>query len=203
MSITNLLAYWDHFYGAFIEMPHHPLYLIAGLILITFLFEDIALAAGISLSTMGSLSWIESFLAVWFGIALGDLLLFLAGYFSGEIPFLKKHFVDKLPINSKLESHRHFAIAIFIARVTPGLRLVTYVYMGLKQLHFFRFLLLVMFATFVWTVSLYLVSLYLGSFIADTLHISQAIAVALPLMLLAVMTALLPWLRSHWGSGHA
>lgn len=203
MSNINPSVYWDHFYSAFIEMPHHPLYLMGGLILITFLFEDVALAAGVSLSTAGSLLWSESFMAVWFGIALGDLLLYAAGYFSGKIPFLKKHFVDKLPVSSKLESNRHLAIAIFIARVTPGLRLVTYVFMGLKQLNFTRFLSLVMIATFIWTASLYLASIYLGSVIADTLHIPQAIAAALPLMLLAVITAVIPWLRSQWGRSHA
>jgi len=203
MLITDLFAYWDHFYSAFIEMPHHPLYLMGGLVLLTFLFEDVALAAGVSLSTMGSLLWSESFLAVWFGIALGDLLLYGAGYFSGKIPFLKQHFVDKLPTSSKLESHRHLAIAIFIARVTPGLRFITYVYMGLKRINLPRFSSLVMLATLIWTASLFLAGIYLGSFIADTLHIPQAIAVALPLMLLALMTAVLPWLRSQRGSSHA
>ena len=203
MPEFSLYQYWDHFYSAFIEMPHHPLYLIGGLILIAFLFEDVALAAGVSLSTSGSLLWSESFMAVWFGIALGDLLLYAAGYFSAKIPFLKKHFVDKLPVSAKLENNRHLAITIFIARVTPGLRLVSYVYIGLKHLNFTRFLFLVMLATFIWTASLYLVSIYLGSVIADTLHIPQTIAVALPLILLAVMTAALPWLRSHWGRGHA
>lgn len=203
MTEFDLYQYWDHFYSAFIEMPHHPLYLMGGLVLITFLFEDVALAAGVSLSTMGSLLWSESFLAVWFGIALGDLLLYAAGYFSGKIPFLKKHFVDKLPMSAKLERHRHLAIAIFIARVTPGLRFVTYVYMGLKHLNLTRFSSLVMLATLIWTASLYLVSIYLGSFIADTLHIPQAIAVALPLIIIAVITAVFPWLCFQRGRGHA
>jgi membrane protein DedA with SNARE-associated domain len=203
MPEFNLYQYFDHFYTAFIEMPHHPLYLIGGLILITFLFEDVALAAGVSLSTMGSLSWGGSFLAIWFGIALGDFFLFLAGYYSGSIPFLKKYVVDKLPKGSKLESQRHLAIAIFIARVTPGLRLVTYVYMGLKRLCLVRFLAVVTLATFIWTACLYLASIYLGSIISDTFQVPQAIAVAFPLLLLAVMTAIFPWLCSQWRRANA
>jgi membrane protein DedA with SNARE-associated domain len=198
----NLYQYCENFYSAFLEMPHHPLYLMGGLVLISFLFEDLALAAGVSLSTAGSLLWSESFLAVWFGIVLGDLLLYAAGFYSSKIAFLKRHFVDKLPSSTKLTTKRNLASVIFIARVTPGLRLVTYVYLGLKQIEFFYFLMLVTLACLIWTASLYMGSLYLGSLIANTLHIPQALGVALPLLFLALVTTLTPWLRSQWVRCH-
>lgn len=180
------------------EMPHHPLYLMGGLVLISFLLEDVAAAAGVALSTAGSLLWSESFIAVWFGITLGDALLYAAGYFSRKVPILKRRFVDRLPSNSKLHSNQNLAAAIFIARVTPGLRFITYVYMGLTHISVVRFSALVMIAVFVWTTSLYLGSIYLGSVIAETLHIPQAVAVALPLLFLAVIAAIYPWLHSQW-----
>lgn len=185
-------------YEAFIQMPHHPAYLMLGLILISFLFEDIAVAAGVALTTAGSLSWSESFLAVWFGIVVGDLLLYASGYYSRKIPFLKRRFVDRGLKENNLLGIYQLAGAIFIARVTPGLRLVSYVYMGLKNVNLWTFTWLVMFSVMVWTASLYLGSLYLGSLIAEALPIPMAVAVALPLLVLALITLIYPWFQARW-----
>jgi membrane protein DedA with SNARE-associated domain len=192
--------YLNQSYEAFIKMPHHPIYLMLGLVVISFLLEDVAVAAGVALSTSGSLLWSESFLAVWIGIAFGDLLLYAAGYFSRQIPFLKKRFVDAIT-EDEAELNKHKLVGtIFIARVTPGLRLVSYVYLGFRSIHFWSFTGLVLLAVFIWTTSLYLGSIYLGAAIADSLPIPKAIAVALPLLFLALVSFAYPWFKSRWGS---
>jgi membrane protein DedA with SNARE-associated domain len=187
-------------YEAFIQMPHHPIYFMLGLVVISFLLEDVAVAAGVALSTGGSLLWGESFLAVWFGIAFGDLLLYAVGYFSRQIPFLKKRFVDEIAQDNAGVNKHKLAGTIFIARVTPGLRLVSYVYLGFKRTHFWSFTGLVLLAVFVWTISLYLGSIYLGAAIADALPIPKEVAVALPLLFLALLSFAYPWLKSRWRS---
>ncbi|MBU3626875.1 VTT domain-containing protein [Polynucleobacter sp. JS-Safj-400b-B2] len=184
-------------YEAFTQMPHHPAYLMLGLVLISFLFEDVAVAAGVAFSTAGSLLWSESFLAVWFGIAIGDLLLYAAGYFSRRIPFLKRRFVDGIANDNRLLGKHKLAGTIFLARVTPGLRLISYVYLGLKHVNLWTFTFLVMFAVLVWTASLYLGSIYLGSVIAEALPIPKTLAVALPLLILALITFIYPWIKSR------
>ena len=194
----SLYDFLEKNYEAFIQMPHHPAYLMLGLVLISFLFEDLAVAAGVAISTAGSLLWSESFLAVWFGIALGDLLLYAAGYYSRKIPFLKRRFVDNLSKDSSQLKKHKLAGTIFIARVTPGLRLVSYVYLGLKHVNLWTFSLLVLLAVLVWTGSLYLGSIYLGSAIADVLPIPKSIAVTLPLLILALITFAYPWIKSKW-----
>ena len=190
----------ETYYEAFLQMPHHPVYLMLGLVLISFLFEDIAVAAGVAFSTSGSLLWSESFLAVWFGIAVGDLLLYATGYFSRQIPFLKRRFVDNIPKDDERLNKHKLAGTIFIARVTPGLRLVSYIYLGLKHVNFWGFTSLVMLAVLLWTASLYLGSVYLGSAIAEALPIPKTFAVALPLLILALFTFAFPWIKAKWRS---
>ena len=186
-------------YESFIQMPHHPVYLMLGLILISFLFEDVAVAAGVSLSTAGSLLWVESFLAVFCGIAIGDLLLYAAGYFSRKIPFFKRRFVDPIKKEMNPQKNHKLAGAVLLARVTPGLRLVSYVYLGLKHSNFLKFLLLVMVAVFVWCATLYLGSIYLGEAIAYALPIPKSIAVAIPLLFMALIAFSYPWFKEKWG----
>lgn len=178
------------------QMHHHPAYLMLGLLAISFLFEDVAVAAGVAFSTAGSLHWSESFLAVWFGIAFGDLLLYVAGYFSRQIPFLKRRFVDNIRKDDARLNRHQLAGTIFIARVTPGLRLISYVYLGLKQVNFWSFTSLMMLAVLIWTASLYLGSIYLGGAITKVLPIPKEIAVALPLLVLALITFAYPWLKA-------
>ncbi|SNX28049.1 membrane protein DedA, SNARE-associated domain [Polynucleobacter meluiroseus] len=200
----NLYQFLENAYSMFLAMPRHPLYLMGGLILLSFVFEDVAVAAGVAFSTAGSLLWSESFIAIWLGIAAGDLLLYATGFFSRKIPFLKRRFVDKPQVQEKVLNKHNLIATIFIARITPGLRLVTYVYVGFRHINFYRFTAIVMLAVLIWTASLYLTSFYLGAWIAQTLPIPKPIAVALPLLLLAIMTLIFPWARSKWqGNKHA
>lgn len=185
-------------YEAFLLVPHHPVYLIGGLVLISFLVEDVAAAAGVALATAGSLTWSESFLAVWFGIAIGDLLLYAAGYFSRQMPILKRRFVDGVTIDGAKTQKSRLAGTVFVARVVPGLRLVSYVYLGLKQVNFLNFTLLVMIAVLIWTASLYAGSIYLGEFIAMSLPIPKVLAVSLPLLSLAIITLIFSWIKRKW-----
>jgi membrane protein DedA with SNARE-associated domain len=194
----SFYLFLEQTYDAFIHMPHHPIYLMFGLVLISFLLEDVAVAAGVAFSTAGTLLWAESFLAVWFGIVIGDLLLYAAGYFSGKIPFLKRRFVDGFDLDKKLMSKNKLAGTIFIARVTPGLRLISYVYLGLKRVNFWSFTFFVMFSVFVWSASLYLGSVFLGSVIISAFPIPKEMAVALPLLMLALLTMTYPLIKSRW-----
>lgn len=191
----HFYQFLERSYEAFINMPHHPIYLMLGLVLISFLLEDVAVAAGVAFSTAGTLLWAESFLAVWFGIVVGDLLLYAAGYFSGRIPYLKKRFVDGINLDKKIMDKNKLAGTIFIARVTPGLRLISYVYLGLKRVHFWSFTSLVMISVFIWSVSLYLASIFLGSIIVEALPIPKSMAVALPLLAIALITFAYPWVK--------
>ena len=127
-------------------------------------------------------------------------MLYATGYFSRQIPFLKRRFVDNIPKDDERLNKHKLAGTIFIARVTPGLRLVSYIYLGLKHVNFWGFTSLVMLAVLLWTASLYLGSVYLGSAIAEALPIPKTFAVALPLLILALFTFAFPWIKAKWRS---
>jgi membrane protein DedA with SNARE-associated domain len=185
--IDQILQYFD----VVLQSSDSPFYLMAVLIGISFLLEDVAAAAGVALATVGKLSWIESFAAVAFGIAFGDTLLFGLGRLCRKIPFLKKRYIDGAVAVLPFKSNLQLAGVIFISRVTPGLRLVSYVYMGFIQVAFPIFLFWVTTAVMIWTASLYLISVLFGRVIASSLGIPIGFATALPLLILALGTFIL------------
>jgi membrane protein DedA with SNARE-associated domain len=157
------------------------------LILITFLLEDVAIAAGVALAAQGTIGWGESFLAVAFGIAIGDLGLYALGVAARKWPWLYQHYLNKR--HSRLESYvfDRLVSAVFLARVIPGLRLLTYVYCGFVKVPFIKFATWVSLAVIVWTASLYVFSLSIGEAIAKMFHIPLSIAVMVPVLVFAVI----------------
>lgn len=169
----------------------NPFLLVLVLIGISFLLEDVAAAAGVALATTGQLSWGASFLGVAFGIAFGDVLLYGLGVYCRKIPRLRKKYIDGKEHTVPLKTNLQLAGAIFISRVTPGLRLISYVYMGFITISFPKFILFVSIAVLIWTASLYLISVLFGEVIAMTLGIPIGFATALPLLLLAIVSFLM------------
>ena len=166
---------------------HSPALIFLALILITFLLEDVAIAAGVALAAQGTISWGESFLAVAFGIAIGDLGLYALGLAARKWPWLYQHYLNKR--HSRLESYvfDRLVSAVFLARVIPGLRLLTYVYCGFVKVPFIKFAAWVSLAVIVWTASLYVFSLSIGEAIAKMFHIPLSIAVIIPVLVFAVI----------------
>lgn len=195
MSVYKILL--DKNFDVWLNMPHHPLYLMFGLVIISFILEDVAVIAGVALSTAGSLSWSQSFLAVFFGIAFGDVLLYLAGFYSRKVPYLKNRFVDKFLSGESTSQQKNLAGTIFISRVIPGLRLVSYVYLGFKKVNIYRFVSWVMVAVLIWTASLFIGSIYLGEVLSKSLPIPKTVAVALPLLTIGIFTFVFSWLKTQ------
>jgi membrane protein DedA with SNARE-associated domain len=52
-----------------------------------------------------------------------------------------------------------------------------------------------MISVFIWSVSLYLASIFLGSIIVEALPIPKSMAVALPLLAIALITFAYPWVK--------
>ena len=175
-----------------------PWLLGLALALMTLLLEDVAIAAGVSLASQGSLSWELSFLAVAGGIALGDVALYALGAAARRWSWLKQRTIDRAGprqrwlhdrLNSELVS------AVLLARVIPGLRLLTYTACGFLRVALLPFCLWVALAVTAWTAGLYALSLYLGQVLVQHWGIPLPLAVALPILALAV---LLPLLRRAW-----
>jgi membrane protein DedA with SNARE-associated domain len=131
----------------------HPLLLMAMLALITLLVEDAALAAGVALAGAGGLSWPAAFLAVAIGIAVGDLMLYGLGWGARRLPHLRERLDGggkRLERAERLLCNR-LGLAMALARIVPGLRVVIYGGAGLLATPLPRFAGWVVLCVTVWT----------------------------------------------------
>ncbi len=123
-----------------------------GIILGTFVAEDIALASALYLVSIEKLSLVAAFLACSLGIAIGDVALFFLGrliarYWSSS----KNRFVQPILRRHKSTAPRRFgATVIFASRFVPGTRLPTYVGAGLTQYSLNSFLILTVTSVLAW-----------------------------------------------------
>jgi membrane protein DedA with SNARE-associated domain len=174
-----------------------PWVIVAALALTTLLLEDVAIAAGVAVATQGALSWEWAFVAVAGGIALGDLGLYGLGVGANRIPLLRRKYIEGRESRARDLLASRLASAVLIARVVPGLRLVTYTACGFWRTPMAPFTAWVVLAVALWTAGLFWLSSALGGVIAETLHIPAPLAVALPVIALALAFPLWRWLRRN------
>jgi membrane protein DedA with SNARE-associated domain len=157
------------------------------LVLTSFLLEDVAIAAGASLAATGLLSWGVAFGWVFLGIAIGDIGLYATGLGARRIPWLRQKYIAPQRDSSiKHRLEQNLPTAVLLARVIPGLRLVTYVLCGFLRLPFLAFCLWVALAVALWTAALLGLGAVAGAPLAQALHVPQPVAVALPILAIAL-----------------
>ncbi len=191
------------FFDAALAGMAAPAVIAVALALTTLLVEDVAIAAGVALATQGALSWALSFAAVAGGIALGDLGLYALGLGANRLPWLQRRFIG--PRSEAARDHivRRLGSAVLLARVIPGLRLLTYTACGFVRVSIVQFSLWVVLAVMLWTLGLYVVSFSLGHAIASATGLPPALAVVLPILALALALPLWRWLRKPSGGHNA
>lgn len=160
------------------------------LALTTLLLEDLAIAVGVALATQGLISWELSLAAVGGGIAVGDLGLYALGYGATRVPWLRRRYVGDKSLWAREQLVRRLPSAVLLARVIPGLRLATYTACGFVRVPLLPFTAWVIAAVSLWTLGLYGLSAAIGHALADRFGIPPAVAVALPIVLLALAVPL-------------
>jgi membrane protein DedA with SNARE-associated domain len=163
-----------------------PAMIAIALVLTTLLLEDLAIAAGVALAAQGAISWELSFAAVAGGIAIGDLGLYALGLAALRIPALRRHARAERALLLRDRIDRNLGSAILLARVIPGLRLLTYTACGWLRVPLLPFATWVSVAVLGWTLGLYLLSHALGHAITEALGLPLPVAVALPVVALAL-----------------
>lgn len=168
------------------------------LALTTLLLEDLAIAAGVALVASGAISLGLSLAAVGGGIAVGDLGLYAVGAAATRVPWLRRRYVGDRSRWAQQQLVRRLFSAVLLARVIPGLRLVTYTACGFVQVPIGPFSAWVAVAVSLWTVGLYGLSFAIGNTLTRHLGVPPAIAVALPIVVLAALIPLLRWGRRQF-----
>ncbi len=173
-----------------------PWVVALALALTTLLVEDLAIAAGAALATQGTLPWGWAFVAVAGGIAAGDLGLYAAGAAARRVALLERRLIG--PRSGQLSDRltRHLPSAVLLARVIPGLRLLTYTACGFLRVNLVAFGALVVLAVGAWTAGLFALSAAVGAWISAALGVSPPLAVALPVVAFALAVPLLQRARA-------
>ncbi len=175
-----------------------PAVIAAVLALTTLLLEDLAIAAGVALSTQGVISWELSLAAVGGGIALGDLGLYAMGLGATRVPWLRRRYVGDKSLWAREQIVRRLPSAVLLARVVPGLRLATYTACGFVRVPIVPFTAWVILAVTLWTVGLYGLSAAVGQALAKHLGLPPPLAVAIPIVLLAAAVPLARHVRTRF-----
>ena len=192
---------WWHTAQAGVDAALHgmaqPWVVGLALALMTLLLEDVAIAAGVAVATQGHLSWGWAFTAVAGGIALGDLALYGLGLAAHQVPWLQRKYLDERSRWAHGQLAQRLPSAVLLARVVPGLRLVTYSACGFLRLPFLPFSAWVTVAVLLWTAGLFWLSAAAGEVLATWLNLPVAVAVTLPLLVLALAVPLVHHLRAR------
>jgi len=170
------------------------------LALTTLLLEDLAIAAGVALATQGAISWSLSLAAVAGGIAAGDIGLYGLGLAATRVPWVRRRFVGDRSLWAREQLVTRLPSAVLLARVIPGLRLVTYTACGFVRVPLLRFSTWVLLAVALWTLGLYTASVAVGSALAEHFGVPPPVAVALPILALAIAVPLFRQVRQRFQS---
>ncbi len=174
-----------------------PWLIAVALALTTLLLEDLAIAAGVALATQGAISWGLSLAAVGGGIAIGDIGLYGLGIAATRVPWLRRRYVGDRSVWVREQLVARLPSAVLLARVIPGLRLVTYTACGFVRVPLLPFSAWVLVAVALWTAGLYGLGVFIGAALAQHLGVPPTVAVALPILLLAVALPLLRIVRQR------
>ena len=134
---------------------------------LTFVQEDAPTVSAALLSAAGSLNTVTGFLGCFFGIWIGDALLYLVARGFGR-PILNRPWAGKfLNPASVARSEQWFAQRgtwlLLSSRLIPGTRLPTYLAAGFLRVPISKFLLVTGIAVAVWTVTIFLFARTFGS----------------------------------------
>lgn len=180
-------------FGAALAGMAEPWVVCLALALTTLLLEDLAIAAGVAVAAQGLIAWPLSFAAVAGGIAAGDLGLYALGAGARRWRWLQRRFMPARQDWARGELVQRLPSAVLLARVIPGLRLLTYTACGYLRVPVLPFTAWVLLAVLLWTAGLYVASVSIGRWLMQAWGLSAPLAVALPIVVLALAVPL--WRR--------
>ncbi len=163
----------------------------AVLALLTFVQEDAPTVSAAVLSAAGRLNTAAGFFGCFFGIWIGDALLYLIARGFGR-PFLDRPWAGKfLHPAGVARSERWFAQRgawlLLSSRLIPGARLPTYLAAGFLRVPFSRFLFVTGLAVAAWTVAIFLLARAFGNRLIHFLERWQGGGWALLTVVLALL----------------
>lgn len=128
-----------------------PLLFSLLIILMTFILEDLTIAATAIITAQSDMMIFMPLMALFIGIVLGDIVLYGIGKFSNHSPILKRVTDNKKLQKARIVINENLILAIFTSRFIPGMRLPTYMAIGAFNISFKKFVTTVLIAVGLWS----------------------------------------------------
>lgn len=142
----------------------NPWLAFIGIVLLSYLLEDLAIITAAVLASGGSVSPATALLAIFVGIASGDALLYGLGLWARRWRGLRYRLLTMPYLReAKRRMASHTVVNIFIIRFIPGLRSVSFTLCGYFRIPFTHFLFAVLLATAIWTLIVFGLIYQLGT----------------------------------------
>lgn len=131
----------------------NPLLVVIAVAAATLVLEDVATAGAALLAAEGVIPIPAAILGLFIGITIGDLGLFAIGRLAQHWNWLKNRIGDQRLDTGRKWLEQRLLPAIFVARVTPGLRLPCYITCGYLGVRLREFALIAVVAVGIWSVA--------------------------------------------------
>jgi len=140
----------------------NPVMVVIAVALATFVLEDAATVGAALLAAEGVLPIPAAVLGLFIGITLGDLGLFAIGALARRWQWLADRIGEGRLARGQAWLSGRLIPAILLARVTPGLRLPSYLASGYLGIRFWSFASIAVVAVAVWSVAAFTFVYYYG-----------------------------------------
>ncbi|HDM8183684.1 TPA: VTT domain-containing protein [Vibrio harveyi] len=138
--------------------------LFLGVVLLSYLLEDLAIVTAATLAVEQVMPTPLALLAIFTGIATGDIGLYWLGKLAQKVRFFRYRLLRYQRARRVRRTLHHKAfITLFIVRFIPGLRTVGFTLSGFLDVPKMKFLIAVLSATSLWTALIFGSFFQLGS----------------------------------------
>lgn len=145
-----------------------PAMIIVAIALGTFISEDATTVTAAMLAAEGVIPIPEAIVGLFIGITLGDLSLYAFGDLARRWKWLARRLGPERIARGEKWLDKRLIPAFFLARVSPGLRVPSYIASGYLGVSLPRFMSLAIIAVGIWSIAAFTAVYYFGHF-AQTL----------------------------------
>ncbi|ELY1985903.1 VTT domain-containing protein [Vibrio harveyi] len=176
--------------------------LFLGVVLLSYLLEDLAIVTAATLAVEQVMPTPLALLAIFTGIATGDIGLYWLGKLAQKIRFFRYRLLRYQRARRVRRTLHHKAfITLFIVRFIPGLRTVGFTLSGFLDVPKMKFLIAVLSATSLWTALIFGSFFQLGSMQWLQQHQINSLLIPIGLVVMLLLNKLISktLLRNTYG----
>ncbi|HDM8166314.1 TPA: VTT domain-containing protein [Vibrio harveyi] len=177
--------------------------LFLGVVLLSYLLEDLAIVTAATLAVEQVMPTPLALLAIFTGIATGDIGLYWLGKLAQKVRFFRYRLLRYQRARRVRRTLHHKAfITLFIVRFIPGLRTVGFTLSGFLDVSKMKFLIAVLSATSLWTALIFGSFFQLGSMQWLQQHQINSLLIPIGLVVMLLLNKLISktLLRNTYGA---